>query len=375
MRKIQKVIVAVLTVLSLFLMTSPADALRKPVKRVPASGHIVPVPSGLEYQVTTELNYAAFPYTVKTAMGTYLTSYKTAPSHNSHTGALVHRRSADGVVWEDPYQMPNQTTNYTWGHGGIGVETAEQGGRVYLLLLRLHWVPNTSTIDEVRSWLKYSDDDGLTWQLGPMFPPITTTGWYPSSLLVLTDGSLLAAGYNTDGWVRYFRSTNRGASWVLSGAAKPSDRGVGEGTLTQLPDGRVLSFLRSDVAPEQLLWTISSDFLNWSTPVVAAYQASGLPNATVVDGHVAVLYRGYVDGTNVAYGRPTRVLMFDITETGIDLYRDNIKIMPGEGRFLYGNFIESPTGWLAIVGVEGPGGQNGGSAEVTAVPVRFALVG
>lgn len=375
----RRAFVAAVTVLALLVATPQAPVVTPQLAADLTTGHLVPVPTSAPYQISTELNYSAFPYTVKTAAGTYLCSYKAAPSHNSHTSTLVHRRSTDGVAWEGPYSMPGQSAGYTWGHGGIGVETAAQGSRVYLLLLRLHWSsPTSTTVDEVRSWIKWSDDDGLTWELGPMFPPIVGVGWYPSSLLVLQDGSLLAAGYNSDGWVRYQRSTDRGATWSLAGAAKPSDRGVAEGTLAQLDDGRVISFLRSDVPSERLYWTITSDEATWSDPVVASYDASGLPNPTVLPGgHVAVLYRGYADATNPALGRPTRMLMFTVTETGLSGYRGGIDPWPFQrARYLYGNVIpgRSPGSYLAIIGAEGVGGQTGGYAAVVALPMEFRTI-
>lgn len=340
---------------------------------------LVPVPTSAPQQITTENSYAAFPITVRTTAG-YLCSYKTAPSHNSHVGNLVHRRSPDGIAWGEPYQMPGQSAGYTWGHGGVAAETEAQGGRIYLLLLRLHW--GTSTIDEVRCWAKWSDDDGLTWTLGPQFPVITGTGWYPSSVCVLADGSVVAAGYNSDGWVRYLKSVDRGATWVLAGAAKPADRGVAEGTLVQLDDGRLLSFLRSDVPDQRLYWTICEDISPvapvWSSPVVATYEGSGLPNATVVDGgHIAVTYRGYSDITAPALGRPTCVGMFNPTDAGISGYRGGIRAWPAvDARYLYGNLIKvavgtAEEGWRIIVGIEGPGGQIGGGAAVVSIPVEL----
>lgn len=337
----------------------------------------VPVPSGPPSVVTTEMSYAAFPVTVKTASGAYLCFYQSAPTHNATTGEILTRRSTDGIAWSGPESMVGQSPGYKWGFGGIACESAAQGGRVHMLVLRLHIT--SQTVDEVRCWAKWSEDDGLTWTLGPQMPVVSAPGWYPSNLIVCANGDLVAAGYTTDGYARYFRSADRGASWAACGTAKPGDRGCGEPTLVQLPDGRIVSFLRSDAPTERLYRTIRDENLStgdWAAPIVASYDASGLPSAAVVtpEGHVAVLYRGWADRTNPALGRPTRLMMFapDAGESGLFGYRANIDPQADEtGRYLYGNLILAADGWRAIVGVEGPGGQAGGSAQVVSIPLEL----
>jgi hypothetical protein len=351
----------------------------------PSIGHLVPVPNGPVRQITTELSYAAFPLTVPLPGG-YLMSYKAAATHNSPGGYLMHRRSPDGIDWGSAYfQTGGMSPSYSWGHGGVAVETAAQGGRVHLLLLRLHFT--SATVDEVRSWHKWSDDGGVTWQLGVQMPTITGIGWYPSSLIVCDDGSLLAAGYNSDGWVRFLRSTDRGATWVNAGAVTDAapDRGLAEGTVLQLSTGQVLSFQRSDTPTPRLSSSICDDITAptpvWSTPAVAVPEGSGLPNAIELPGgHIALGYRGYSDRSNPAAGRPLRIAMFTITPTGIVGYRDGIDPMIGEdGRMLYGNPVlvdagGPDEGWALIYGLEGPGGQGGGSAAVVAIPVEWRTV-
>lgn len=374
---IRKVIVVAVTVLALLSASTQAPVQGAKVVFTDASvGRLVPVPKPSPFAISTELNYSGFPFTLKTSKGKFLTAYKSSATHNDHGGNLTFRWSNDGVAWGNPYQMPGQVPGYSWGHGGIAAETEAQGGRIYINLLRLHFRPGTAQVDQVLSWIKWSEDDGVTWTLGPQFPPITTTGWYPSSLIVLSDGTLLSAGYNTDGWIRYTKSLDRGATWITAGAVRVEGRGVAEGTLAQLDDGRVISILRSDVPDKRLYWTISSDALTWATPVVASLQASGLANPTVLpNGHVVVPYRGYVDVTKPEFGTPTRLMMFNVTEAGLSLYRENVDPWLGQDkRYLYGNVIQVPDGYLLIVGIEGPAGQDGGSAQVVAIPLEFRTI-
>lgn len=344
-------------------------------------GRLVPAPSGPVTQVSTELNgsgglgYAAFPVTVAMPDGTLLCAYKAGASHWGPTSQLMLRRSPDGVVWDDGVKMP-LASGYAWGVSGLATETSGQGGRLYMSVLRQHYgTASQYTPDESRAWLYRSDDAGTTWSQGWQFPTSPGTyGFYPSSLAVLADGTVMAAGYTSDGYARYYTSTDRGQTWVAAGAFKaPENRTAAEPSLAQLPDGRVVSLVRSDAGTSQRLYvTTRNADGTWAPLWAATWDGSGSPATTVVNADTIVaLYRGWADRTDPTR-LPMRTLLMGVTPDGVRSWRGNGDMWPGQfGRYLYGNLVRSSTGWRVIASVEGPLGDKGASAQIVSIPVDF----
>lgn len=343
-------------------------------------GRLVPAASGPVTQVSTELNasgglgYAAFPVTIALPDGSLLTAYKAGASHWGPTSQLMLRRSPDGVVWDDGAKVP-LAAGYAWAAGGLATETAAQGARLYMAVLRQHYGAGSAfTPDEMRAWLYRSDDTGRTWSQGWQFPTIGTFGFYPSSLAVLADGTIMAAGYTSDGYARYYTSPDRGQTWVAAGAFKaPENRTAAEPSLAQVPDGRVVSLVRSDSGASQRLYvTTRNADGTWAPLWAATWDGSGYPSTTVVnDQTIVVLYRGWADRTDPTR-LPMRALLLGVTPDGVRSWRGNIDLWPGQqSRFLYGTVVRSATGWRVIAAVEGPLGDKGASAQIVSIPVDF----
>lgn len=356
-----------------------AAALVLPSSSVAAVTDPVPVLAGPPVQVATELGYVAFPNTVKAVNGKYYTFYAANSKHNDPNGRLSIRSSTDGVVWDIEPTMPGQTNGYSWGAGAVAAQTAEQGGKILVAVLRLHWIPGSETIDEVRAFLTTLDLATGAWTPMVALPVVTGIGLYPSDLLILPDGKLLLSGYITD-TAYYLWSGNGGSSWSTATAVTIPGRIAVEPTLARLSDGKIVSFLRSDApAPysDRLYLTAHDADIttgSWAAPTVVTYDGGGRPGATVLpSGHVAVLYRGYSDKARPTY-RPMRILMFKPAEGtyGLTGYRGNIDVLAGEtGRYLYGGILPVGTGYRVVYGLEGPDGQAGGAAWIYSAPLTF----
>lgn len=339
-----------------------------PLRAVKATiaGQLAPVPASGAATITTEYGYNAFPCSVRLADGSaVITAYKSGPSHGGPTSSVTIRRTLDGQVWGEGEAIP-LPAGYAYGPSGLAAETAAQGGRLYLAVSRAHYPANApNSPDEQRAWLYTSDDGGLTWAQRAQFP--TTPGTYgiaPSAVVVLADGTVLAAGYASDNTVRLLSSADRGATFTSAGTITPA---AGHQALTaqlgQLSDGRVLAVYRDDLtgANTRFLASFRTGAAAWSGPTVLLADATSLNGMTVAsDGVIAVMYRGWADKTDDGPSfRPARILLARATATGIETWRTNLDLDPALlRRSLGGNIVAAPTGspspWLAVWGVEGP---------------------
>lgn len=353
-----------------------------------ASGPSVPVVTGVPVQATTELSYAAFPFVARAADGTFVMSYRPGSSH--WYGWFAIRESDDGVTWSDPVVPPGMTPlqtktsspagGYVWGSAGIAAETAAQGGRTYIGVRRLHFVPGSTTVDGLRSYLIVRAADGTLSSMTALPTVVgSAIGFDASGMVVTADGTLLIAGYVSNrAW--FFRSTDQGATWTATGDVAPATMGCGEPTLVQLPDGRLVAFLRSDGGAngeyDRLWWTIRGPDLttgSWSVPQVAVINGSGMPTAAVVGDQVVLPYRGFSDTSPLpAEGRPARLAVFTVDSAGLDKVRDNIEVLPGSlRRFLYGTPYNTDSGWRVMWSEEGPKDLAGGQAFIYSAPFEM----
>lgn len=349
-------------------------------------GYEIPAPAGPLVQISNDFAYAGFPRAIALGQGGYAISYGQGASHFGSGGVPLWRESPNGVVWGGAstpmlslLTPSGAGSGYAWGMPAFVAEPAP-GGRVFAIIHRMHYVPGSCcSIDEIRAWLTIREPDG-TWHEKRPVPIVGGKGFYPAGMILARDNSLWMSGYTDDGNGYYFRSTNEGVSWASLGTARPTDRGIGEPTLVQLQDGRVVSFQRADGGTNgeynRLYWTIHSEdpvVGSWSTPVVAVYNGSGLPNATVTDdGNVFVLYRGFTDTAWPAGGMPPRALMFKPTAAGLQGYRGNIELVPGAtGRELYGNLLKVEGKWRLFVGIEGAKGPSAPWATVYSEAIEF----
>lgn len=344
---------------------------------------LIPVVTGPSVQVTTELGaYVGFPSAIPLPDGSgYLMGYGVSDGHWDNTTTHRFRRSLDGLVWSDSWTPP---VGGDMGFCGMAAETPEQGGRIYLLQVKV--VLTSQTVTSVTPYLRWSADNGATWSTpallagggvrSPASAPQTWT-FYPGSITVLGDGTLLIAGYGAaNGHVYVRSSSDRGQTWTDAGdIAPPSGRILQEPQLYPLADGRIVMAMRSDAGGSQRLYMAIRDASgDWGPPRVITYDGSGAPVVTeVAPGFIAYLYRGWEDRNDDAI-RPMR-----IGAMGVDAGtwgRGNVNILPGvTGRFLYGKWLPQPDGsWVIVHGIEGPNGASAPSGAIWATPVAFRAV-
>lgn len=385
-----RVLAAIVTPIAAGLLTGygiAALAAPKPPPKphaLTATGHLVPVASAPAVAVSTELNaYAAFPVAVRTTDGV-LAAYEVNTSHYGATGRTYLRRSGDGAIWGEPWPIPDQGAGYAWGTGGLAAETAEQGGRIFVTEVRTGWVPNSQTLASVAGYVRYSDDNAASWSPLVAMPGAGANpgGWayYPSSAVVMPDdGEVVQAGYGADGHVRVYSSTDRGATWGLTGNLTTAGRILEEPQLCAMSGARLAAVMRSDGTgsdgSQRLYLSVRSAAGTWDAPKVITYDGSGSPAcAEVAPGTLAVAYRGWIDRAD-ATKRPLRVLMVAV-DAGWG--RGNIDLAPGVwGRFLYGSWLRDPADsatWRLVYGLEGPNGSTAPAAQVWSMPVHFSEI-
>jgi len=299
--------------------------------------------------------YSAFPSVIRTQGGDYLCAHMENTSHYGVNGRTVIRRSTDLEFWSDPVTPPGQLSGFGWGATGLALDS---GGRIYMGVAKTGWVPNSQTLASVSGYVRWSDDDGLTWSSlvampgGGAWPSACT--FYPSGLVALTDGRILFSGYGGDHKVRFYCSDDRGATWTPMGVLTAGGRQLQEPQIIQLSDGSVLCTMRSDSITgdgSEYLYKATFDpgSNTWDGLAVITYDGGGCATPTeITPGWVFVLYRGFGDrGDNTR--RPPRGLMI-----GPDWAQGNQDFWPNlERRYLYGKAID---GYL-IFALEGPGGS------------------
>lgn len=342
---------------------------------------LVPVASAPAAQVTSELGvYCGFPSGVELPDGSgYLVGYEVGDSHPDATTTHRLRRSADGLVWSDSWSF---ATGADLGLAGMAAETTAQGGRIYLAAVRVGFT--SQTVTSVAPFVRWSDDSGRTWSeplalsgAGVRSPATAPQTWtfYPGSVAVMADGTLLIAGYGAaNGHVYVRRSTDRGQTWTQDAdLAGPAGRSLTEPQMCVLADGRVAMPMRADAGGAQWFYMSTRETTGqWSTPGVISYNASGMPTCReIAPGFIAYVYRGWIDRADDTI-RPMRL---GVMSVGPGWGRGNIDVTPGEtGRFLYGVLLKRGDGWLIVHSVEGPNGSASPSAALWALPVEFRPV-
>lgn len=382
-RRIRRLTGWLLIAILVIFSAPPAKGDVTPRSTSPAGTYLFPSPSGPTTVITTEglKQYVGFPSGVEKPDGSgYLIGYGVSDGHWDNTADHVFRTSEDGVTWSSPWSIG---TGSGYGFAGMAAETMEQGGRIYLLQVKV-WL-TSQTVTEVRPYFRWSDDNGKTWtdpvELaggGVRSPATATQTWsfYPGSIAVLADGTLLAAGYGgANGHVLVRKSTDRGQTWTAAGDITPVNGRPGmEPQLCPLADGRVAMPMRSDYnGTEWMLMSVRDTDGTWEPNKVINYDASGSPGCReVAPGFIGMAYRGWVDRTNSSC-RPMRVAAMTV-DPGWG--RGNGNVEPGEscGRFLYGVWLKRGGEWLIVHGVESPFGPTAAAGEIRVTPVRFLPV-
>lgn len=340
---------------------------------------IIPAALGPSALVTTELNsYSAFPVGVELPDGSgYLIGYSVSDQHWDNTTTHRFRYSPDGVTWSDPW---TPVVGADIGFAGMAAETAAQGGRIYLLQVKV--TLTSQTVTGVAPYVRWSDDNGRNWSVplalagaGVRSPASAAQTWtfYPSAVAVLADGTVLIAGYGgANGHVLLRKSSDRGQTWTAAAdITPPSGRILQEPQLCPLADGRIAMTMRSDGTSSQWLYMSVRDLDGtWSTPRVITYDGSGMPTCReIAPGYIAYLYRGWIDRADDSM-RPMRIGAMGIDQGTVG--RGNIWLDPVQaGRFLYGAWLKRGDGWLIVHSIEGPNGALAPSASIWATPVAL----
>lgn len=378
----KRVLGLVLIVVALVAGTTTSAPAAAPKPRA-ADSYLFPSVSGPTVAMTTEglRYYLGFPSGVELPDGSgYLVGYGVSDSHWDNTTTHRFRYSADGVTWSDSWDL---TTGGNYGFAGMAAETLEQGGRIYVLQVKVGLT--SQTVTEVRPYFRWSDNNGKTWtdpvELAGGGTKATTSGavqtwnFYPSSIAVLADGALLIAGYGgVNGHALVRKSTDRGLTWTAAGDLTPaSGRPLGEPQLCPLSDGRVAMTMRSDLpGTEWMHMSVRQLDGTWTPPGVINYDAGGMPTCReIAPGYLGIIYRGWSDRADSSC-RPMRVAAMTV-DPGWG--RGGGDEEPGEcGRFLYGVWLKRGGEWLIVHGVEGRNGATAPAGEIRVTPVRFASV-
>lgn len=341
---------------------------------------VVPQQTAPSTLITNELNvYSGFPSGVALPSGSgYLIGYGVSDQHFDNTTTHRFRWSPDGVTWSGSW---TPSVGADMGFAGIAAETTEQGGRIFALQVKV--VLTSQTVTGVTPYFRYSDDNGRNWSTpvqlagggvrSPASAPQTWT-FYPGSIAVLADGSLIASGYGgTNGHVLVRKSTDRGVTWTAAGdISPPAGRILQEPQLCPLADGRIAMTMRSDASSSQWLYMAIRDTGGtWGTPRVITFDGSGAPTCAEIEpGFIAYQYRGWIDRSDDTK-RPVRYAAMGVDQGTPG--RGNIWLDPDDtGRFLYGLWLPKPDGsWLIVHAVEGPNGAGSPSASIWSTPVRF----
>lgn len=354
---------------------TPATAIAAAAKAAPPA----PMRSTPMKRISHESPYSAFPFTTRTADGSYLTTYGVLRDHLDPNARFVVRLSKDGVNWSKGVEPAKSIKGDRWGSAGIASETKEQGGRIYSPILHMEFEPGTRTITRMSPYLSTSDDGGRTWTTFRKMPAPVDGLSFPQNAIVLRDGSVLYGMYvkgpqKGSHWrAHYFRSADRGKTWKAVGVVAIPGRDAAEPTFAQMKDGRIVSFLRSDepgAEPDRIYYTVHGTTWDgktgWSKPVAAISNASGMPSPVVLDdGYVLVLYRGFSDSPESVRGHPVRAMLL---RPDLTTYRTDIRLTDDDTRrFVYGNVVDAGDGYRAVISLER---DRGTKADVFSFGIR-----
>lgn len=229
----------------------------------------------------TEPDHNAFPGLVVTSAGNLLMAYRKATDHNIDTTAVIVARSSSdgGATWSA------ESTIYTPPEGRDPRDTTlfkSSSGRIFRTFF------DRNAVTDVKSYVAYSDDDGISWsgRINVSPPGHTELDAITGPLIELSGGRLLLAvqAKHPDATLRdavIMYSDDQGDTWAqLSIAADGDNEGVSffEPYLLNLANGDLYCALRTPI--EKHWYAISSD--NGSTWSVSSTTISQGGRPTVI---------------------------------------------------------------------------------------------
>ena len=244
--------------------------------------------------------YECFPHLCRTLSGRILLVYRESNGHvASEYCRLVVRYSDDaGDTWSERRVVcdENRSSGVLTTWNGPKVQQL-QDGRILLLCDAVQYPPGEwGSEGECRIWLRFSDDDGLTWS-SPQPTPVA--GICPDQVTELADGGwLLPSNVRSAATGRIVQnitiSRDQGQTWQAPTTLfDDPDYQLDEVSIVRMPAGELVAYQREDLGrPVQKL--ISHDEgASWQGPYDTLNPASiGMPIAGVTqDGFVMVTGR------------------------------------------------------------------------------------
>ncbi|MDO0915469.1 sialidase family protein [Streptomyces sp. DT2A-34] len=220
--------------------------------------------------------YASFriPAVVATSAGTLLAFCEGRVESAADHGQIdiVLKRSTDGGRTWGPLTV---AADNNWHLAGNPAPVVLDTGRILLVYIRNHATATEAAIlrgevsdaDGRRIWVRYSDDDGVTWSSSKeITAQVKKPGWRwyattPGHAIQLSTGRVVVAANHTipptgddlGNEARYnsghcLLSDDRGATWRIGYIDENTDGyvNVNETTAAELPDGRVYFNTRND---------------------------------------------------------------------------------------------------------------------------------
>ncbi len=250
--------------------------------------------------------YECFPDIVRTTSGKLIVIYRESDSHGaSDYSHLIMRHSGDeGRSWSERFVLIE-----SYKEDGVLFKyncpriSQLRDGRL-LALCDGYPVPPGERFDRSTShtFFWYSEDDGQTWSQ-PVKTPIT--GIVPDKLLETRDGTWLVAvhvGAPGEQYLhqRVFRSTDQGDSWEGPiTVAHQEGLNPCEASLIQLPDGRLVAYMRENSGqgwPGQKSLS-ADDGQTWDGPYPTHIPACHRPVAGYLpSGRIMVTFRYEMPG-------------------------------------------------------------------------------
>lgn len=340
----------------------------------------VPVAVGEPRAITTENTYSGFPDVAKDSTNRTWMSYRSGSNHAGPDGQVRVRFRDPGKAWSTPTTVAAPTSTHMFGTGGLVADAVEDGGRLWLGLLKAHST-GASTADDYTAHVIWRDPATGAWS-APMPLPTIAPGQTIMTGLYLHDGELLATAYGRPAGApqsvaRVFAFNRSAATWSVRGTVAIPGRPATEPTLVTLADGRLLMLIRSDLSSPWYCYVFSATSSDagatWTVPSMTsrvAQHATGLPAPyRLPSGEVAFTYRGFSEPKNPATHYPMRIGMLNpdgtpqqaLTEQGHDVLSGDLR------RFLYGGIVDGDTEGTstAVFSLEVPGGGAATVYELT----------
>lgn len=196
--------------------------------------------------------YECFPDLVRTDTGKIITIYRESEAHGCREFSdLIMRHSTDdGRTWSDREVLIESEKEdgvlFKWNCPRI---SQLSDGRLVALCDGYDIPPGEISTRDAVTYMWFSDDDGETWS-GPQETPIT--GIVPDQLIETADGTWLVAAHvgrkaQRGLWQRVFRSEDGGETWEGPiTVAKRDGLNLCEASVIQLPDGRLVAYMREN---------------------------------------------------------------------------------------------------------------------------------